>query len=448
MEPCELSLAEAGRLIASRALSPVELLDSCLARIEATEQQVQAWAFLDAEAAREVARERERELLQGRSRGPLHGIPVGIKDIFYTASVPTEAGSVVMRGFVPDEDAAAVAGLKAAGAVPLGKTQTTEFAGPDPGPTRNPWNLDHTPGGSSSGSSAAVAARMCPAALGSQSGGSTLRPAAYCGIVGLKPRHGRISTYGMVPISAVVDHVGILTRSVEDAILVLRPIAGHDVRDPYSLAEPAPRYVLDGGERSRPRLGLATGSFLDKADSELRGQLEDAAERLTEEGAHVERIELPFGLDETQKALETILSVGFAMQHAEIFETRRQDIGTGLQALISTGRTVSGSSYAEAVELRVSLQAAVADALRDVEALLTPATTGAAPEGISSTGDPVMQFPWSLLGFPAISLPTGLSSAGLPLGAQLVAAPQREESLLRAAHWCEQVLDVRLRPPL
>jgi Asp-tRNA(Asn)/Glu-tRNA(Gln) amidotransferase A subunit family amidase len=442
MEPCELSLAEAGPLIASRALSPIELLDSCLARIEATERRVQAWAFLDAEATREVARERERELQQERSRGPLHGIPVGIKDIFFTASVPTEAGSVVMRGFVPNEDAAAVAGLKSAGAVPLGKTQTTEFAGPDPGPTRNPWNLDHTPGGSSSGSAAAVAAHMCPAALGSQSGGSTIRPAAYCGVVGLKPRHGRISTYGMVPISGVIDHVGILTRSVEDTVLLLRALAGTDERDPYSLAVSAPAYGLDGSVP--PRIAAAVGSLVDAAEPELRAHVEEVVERLARAGASIEPLELPFGLDETRRALETVLTVGFAVQHG----ARADQLRPGLQALVHAGQGVSGTDYAWALELRTRLQAEVERALRGFDALLMPAATGPAPPGLDSTGDPVLQFPWSLLGFPAVSLPTGLDAAGLPLAVQLAGAPQREESLLRAARWCEQVLDIQLQPPL
>ncbi|MDD1750960.1 MAG: amidase, partial [Methanothrix sp.] len=204
---CDLTIGEVSKLILRKKLSSVELVNSCLERIDTNESRLKAWVFLDREGALTRAAELDTEIKAGSARGPLHGIPLGIKDIFYTAGMPTEAGSKAMTGFVPSFDSAPVARLREAGAIILGKTHTTEFAFMDPAPTRNPWNIEHTPGGSSSGSGAAVAAGMCFAALGSQTGGSTLRPAAFNGVVGLKAEHGRISAYGVVPLSWTLDHV-------------------------------------------------------------------------------------------------------------------------------------------------------------------------------------------------------------------------------------------------
>src|SRR5262249_36495628 len=225
-DPNALMLLEAARLVRERTLSPVELVDAALARINRLDGAIKAWALVDRAGARAAAAELEREARAGRFRGPLHGVTVGIKDIFYTAGLPTQAGSKSMAGFIPDYDAEAVARLKRAGAIVLGKTVTTEFALLDPADTRNPWNLEHTPGGSSSGSAAAVAARMCHAAIGSQTVGSTIRPSSYCGVVGMKPGYGRISRYGMIPLAPSLDHVGILARSVADAAAILDVMAG------------------------------------------------------------------------------------------------------------------------------------------------------------------------------------------------------------------------------
>lgn len=454
-QPWQLAVTEAAALIRSGGLSPVELVESCLARIEALDPKIQAWALVDRDGALAEARRREMRLRQGARPGPLHGVPIGVKDIFFTSGLRTEAGSRIMAGFVPEHDATAVVRLKAAGAIVLGKTHTTEFALFDPAPTRNPWDLACTPGGSSSGSAAAVAAGMCPAALGSQTAGSTLRPAAYCGIVGLKPRHGRISTHGVVPLAWTLDHVGILARSVADAALLLQILAGHDPQDPYSQNEPAPDYLaaLDRW-RTPPRLGLVRGSFFDKATDEVRRHTEQVAARLARDGAFVEEAPLPPTFGSAHETLRTILLAECAAYHRERFAERQDDYGPRIRSTIERGLALSATDYALALQRRLALQREMAHPdssgypAAPYDALLTPATPAPAPRDLTTTGDPFMQSPWSLLGFPAISLPTGLSADGLPLAIQLVGAPDDEPRLLWTARWCEQVLDFRFRPPL
>ena len=253
----ELSVAEAATQIREGTLSPVALAEALLARIDALDGDLQAWVTIDRDAVLSAARQREAEVQRGEPLGLIHGVPVGLKDIFYTEGMLTACGSKVYADFVPDFDATSVANIKAAGGIILGKAVTTEFASSDPSPTRNPWNLEHTPGGSSSGSSAAVAARMVPAALGSQTGGSTCRPAAYNGIVGMKATYGRISRYGVAPVSWSLDHVGILTRTVADGALMLTVLGGADDNDPGSLREPMPDFSAQMAEHDRPpRIGL------------------------------------------------------------------------------------------------------------------------------------------------------------------------------------------------
>src|SRR5437867_2701659 len=238
----ELGAVDAARAIREKVLSPVDLVEALLARIDAVDDRVQAWALVDRDGARAAARRAADEAARGVFRGPLHGVPFGAKDIFYSAGLRTEAGSKVMAGFVPHYDATAVARLKAAGAILLGKLHTTEFATSDPAPTRNPWNLACTPGGSSSGSAASVAARMIPLSLGTQTIGSNVRPASYCGLCGIKPTFGRISTRGVMALTYTQDHIGLMTRSVEDLALGLQIVAGHDPNDPSSSHAPVPDY--------------------------------------------------------------------------------------------------------------------------------------------------------------------------------------------------------------
>jgi aspartyl-tRNA(Asn)/glutamyl-tRNA(Gln) amidotransferase subunit A len=361
----------------------------------------------------------------------------------------TTAGSRVYANFVPTYDATTVVRLKEAGAVILGKTVTTEFATADPSPTRNPWNTAHTPGGSSSGSAAAVAARMLPAALGSQTGGSTLRPAVYNGIVGLKPTYGRISRYGVIPVSWCLDHVGILVRSVEDAALVLQTIAGHDAHDPGSLSQPIGNYVAAVQQAAHPpRLGLVRQFFCEQAEADTQQHTEAVAERLARAGATVREVALPPSFATVLAAQRIIMRVEAAAFHAEMFATQRQQYGPKLRATIETGLVIPGVEYLRAQRLRRLFQDELPQMFRDVDVLLTPGAPAPAPQDLSTTGDARFQSPWTYAGVPALALPSGLSQHGMPLGIQLIAPALEEERLLRAACWCEAALGVTLMPPL
>jgi aspartyl-tRNA(Asn)/glutamyl-tRNA(Gln) amidotransferase subunit A len=444
-----LSVAEVAHLVRRREVSPVEVVEDCLQRIAALEPELQAWATLDRLGALEAAQRCEQALQRRAAVGALGGVPVGLKDIFYTAGLRTAAGSRVYANFVPTYDATATVKLKEAGAVVLGKTITTEFATADPSPTRNPWNVTHTPGGSSSGSAAAVAARMIPAALGSQTGGSTLRPAAYNGIVGLKPTYGRISRYGVIPVSWCLDHVGILVRSVTDAALVLQAIAGHDVHDSSSLAQPVGDYVTAVQQAEQPpRLGVVRQFFFEQADAETQQHTEQIVAHLSRAGAIVRDVALPPSFATVLAAHRIIMRVEVAAFHADMFATQRQQYGPKLRESIETGLVIPGVDYLRAQRLRRLFQEELPQMFTDVDVLLTPATPAPAPQDLGTTGDAKFQSPWTHAGVPAIALPSGRSQNGMPLGIQLIAPALHEERLLRAARWCEAILHVTLMPAI
>jgi aspartyl-tRNA(Asn)/glutamyl-tRNA(Gln) amidotransferase subunit A len=433
-EPYELTLHAAARAIRARTLSPVELTRSLLARIAAREPAVLAWARLtDAAALTEAAR-CEDEAMRGAFRGALHGVPVGIKDLFYTAGVETAAGSAVLAGFTPAYDATAVRRLRDAGAVVLGKTALSVFAAMDPGPTRNPWNPAHTPGGSSSGSAAAVAALMCPAALGTQTAGSIVRPASYCGVVGLKPTYGRVSRHGLVASAWSMDHVGPLTRTVADAALVLETIAGPDVDDPSACAYPVPTSSALSAGPARPfRVGVPDRYFLDDLDPAVKAAFDVALASLADAGGRVEPVRLPGSFETGVDAGVVAMYAELAAYHAQWFETRRADYTPKLAALIETGRTISATSYLRAQQVRRVAARDISRLLDGVDVLATPATPTPAPEGLGFTGHWRLNLPFSASGHPAISVPMGRSEAGLPLGLQLVGRHFDEATLLRVA---------------
>ena len=383
-----------------------------------------------------------------RPSGPLHGIPVGIKDIFYTAGLRTEAGSRVWSGFIPSYDATSVACLKKAGAIVLGKTRTTEFAYIDPAPTRNPWNIDHTPGGSSSGSGAGVAVGMCLGALGSQTLGSVLRPAAYNGVVGFKPHYGRISTYGVVPLAWTLDHVGILARTIEDVALIFQAIAGHDPKDYHSLNKMVPDCLSNLESQKAPRLGLVRQYFFEHADEEMRQHTESVVESLRQAGAEVQEIELPSSFPDIDANGRTIMAVEVATYHQEMFANHKNQYGTEIGKLIEDGLAIPTTEYVKALQRRLQQYADVESLLHQVDVLVTPGAPSAAPYSLASTGSAVMQAPWTIMKVPTISLPTGLSEDGLPLAVQLVGPSLAEDYLLSVARWCERVLNVSFWPPL
>src|SRR5215510_13762652 len=394
-EFAELTAYEAARRIRQREVSPVALVESLLQRIDRLEPKVQAWVTIDRAGALATAQLQEQELQRGSRRGPLHGVPIGIKDIYWTAGIKTTCGSRIFADHVPNYDATTVARLKQAGAIILGKTVTTEFATAEPSPTRNPWHLEHTPGGSSSGSAAAVAARVVPAALGSQTGGSTLRPASYCGIVGLKPTYGRISRYGVIPVSWCLDHVGILVRSVLDAALVLQAIAGHDLHDASSLSQPVGNYSLAVQQADTPpRLGVLPDFFRAHADAETQQHTATTVERLARAGASVREVSLPPSYATVLAAHRILMKVEAAAFHADMFRTQREQYGPRLRETIEMGLVIPAVDYLRAQRLRRLFQQEVPQMFSDVDILVTPSTPAPAPRGLHTTGDARFQSPW------------------------------------------------------
>ena len=445
----ELTVAEVATLTQQGTLSPVALAEASLARIEALDPTLKAWVTVDPKAVLQQARRAESELQSRGPRSPLHGIPVGLKDIIYTKGMRTTANAKVYENFVPSFDATVVTRLKRAGAIILGKTVTVEFAASsDPPPTVNPWNSAHTPGGSSSGSGVAVATRMCQVALGSQTGGSNNRPAAYNGVVGLKPTYGRISKYGMIPFSWSLDHVGIIVRTVEDAALTLKVLAGYDSNDPMSSRRRVPDFhkALDNLDRP-PRIGLIRDFFLESSDAESRAHTESLAVRFGEAGATVEEIKLPKIFDIARETQSLITGAEGAAYQEEVFRDRAAEYGPMLRRSVETGAFIPAIQYIQAQRLRREFRRDMESLIRSVDVFLVPTTPTPAPRDLTGTGDASLLSPWTGIGFPSITIPTGLSSSGLPFGTQLIAAPFAEEGLFAVARWCEKLLNVTLKPP-
>ena len=447
-EPYELSVVEAATQIREGLLSPVSLAESLLARIEAHDGDLQAWVTIDSDAVLAAARESEAEVERGGPLGPIHGVPVGLKDIFYTAGILTACGSKVYADFVPGFDATSVAKIKAAGGLVLGKAVTTEFATSDPSPTHNPWNLEHTPGGSSSGSSAAVAARMVPAALGSQTGGSTCRPAAYNGIVGLKPTYGRISRYGVVPVSWSLDHVGILTRTVADAALMLQVLSGEDDNDPGSLRLPVPDFSAQMTEYDRPpRIGLVRQYYQDYATPEIWAHTEAIANQLAEAGADVEEIPLPDSFARVHNFQRIVMNVDCAGFHEANHRIRAADYGPRIRAGMEMGMIIPTATYLKAQRLRRQFRTDMNEMASRVDVVMTPATPAPAPRDLNTTGDAAFQVPWTAAGLPTVVVPTGLSELGMPMAVQFGGTWAQEGRVLGASQWCERVAGLNQGPP-
>jgi Asp-tRNA(Asn)/Glu-tRNA(Gln) amidotransferase A subunit family amidase len=430
-EPTALGVADAARAVREGAISCLALVEAALARIRTMDGALKAWVHLDEQGAVAAARERDDDVRAGRPLGPLHGVPVGVKDIFHVAGMPTTAGARPHFHIRPKRDAASVALLRAAGAVILGKTATTEFAYRDPAPTHNPWNRGHTPGGSSAGSAAAVAARMIPLALGSQTVGSVLRPAAYCGIVGFKPTHGLISTEDVVPLAWSLDHVGVLVRSVQDAALAMGVLSAREVA-------PAPV--------SAPRLAVAPELF-ERASGEVAGHLGDITRRLQRAGATVVEVTLPAAFAAIHDAGLTVLQAEAAAYHEPQYAGHAGELGAEIRALVAAGFKLPSMAYARAQRARLAFRDAMHSVLMPFDALLSPTAPTPAPAGLGSTGDGSLCAPWSSAGMPAITLPTGVSSTGLPHALQLVHAVAGETRLLGTAAWCERVVGFAARPP-
>ena len=422
-----------------------KLLEQCLANIERFEPQVRAWVLVDADGAREAARRLDAELAQGRCRGPLHGAPIGIKDIVDVAGWPTKAGSRLRENDPPAErDAEIVARLRNAGAIILGKTVTTEFASFDPPPTRNPWNLSRTPGGSSSGSAAAVASGMCLAAIGTQTGGSITRPASYCGVAGCKPTWGRVSTTGIVPFSFHLDQPGPIARCAADLAAIVRTIAGYDPSDPVCQNMPA---VADAGDGKPPKIGVLEEYFFETATDEVRGVARRAVERLQAAGMRAETVPLPKSFAEAHRGQRIVMAVDAAAYHQDNFPSRRDLFGPAIAQVLDEGRAAAVIDYSAALANQFRFRREMLAALDGFDALLTPATDKTAP-GPETTGDPRFNSPWSYSGLPTVSIPCGLADEGQPVALQFIGRSFDESRLLAAAAWCERVLKFNDIPPL
>jgi Asp-tRNA(Asn)/Glu-tRNA(Gln) amidotransferase A subunit family amidase len=430
-----VTAGEGARLIRDGVVSAEQLVRACLDRVAAIDADVRAWAFLDPEHALAQARAADELRMSGRPLGPLHGVPVGIKDIFDTADMPTEHGSVLYEGRTPSRDAAVVARLRAAGAVIMGKTVTTEFANRAPGKTRNPHHPGHTPGGSSSGSAAAVAAGMVPLALGSQTGGSTIRPAAYCGVYGLKPTHGLVPRTGMLQLSRSLDHVGLFARDADDLALLLEQIAGHDEPDADTRPRARVPYrdVAAGAPPLAPMFGFVKTSRWTEVDADAR---EAFGELVAALGDRVEELELSVPAETTAAWHQDILDAEMARNLEREWATGRDRLSGWLRGRLERGRQVSAFDYLTARARLPELLASFTELFEQrYDALLTPAAAGTAPAGLESTGDPAFCTLWTLTGMPTISLPIMRGANDLPLGVQLVGPRDGDARLLRTARW-------------
>ena len=438
-----LSATEMARRLREGECAAEDYAQALLARVEEVEPQVQAWEFLDAEYLLEEAANAQLRHQRGGDEGPLAGVPVGIKDIIDVRGMPTGDGTPLHAGRMARADAALVGLLRRAGGIPMGKTVTTELATYAPGKTRNPHRGtaggQHTPGGSSSGSAAAVAAGMVPLAIGTQTNGSVIRPASFCGVYGFKPTFGLIPRTGVLTQSPPLDQVGVFARSLEDIALLAQALCGDDEHDPATRAQPAPPMcrLVSAEPPLRPRLALVRTPFWDRMDEDAREAFEELAGELGDAGTPVE---LPGSAGAAVEWHRTIMEADLAASFAREFESGRDQLSPTLRAQIERGREVSAVAYRQAVERIPGLVAYFDELFADCDAIVTPATLGTAPAGLASTGDPLMCTLWTLAGLPALSLPLLTGANGLPLGVQLVGRKGDDARLLRTARWMVQSL--------
>jgi len=457
-----LSLAEASARLRDRAVTSLELTRACLARIQRLNPTLNAFITVTADQALRDAKAADTEIAQQRRRGPLHGIPIALKDLVDTAGIKTTAGSAVFADRVPREDAEVVRRLKDAGAVMLGKLNMHEFAYGDSsaqshyGPVRNPWNPDRVAGGSSGGSAAAVAAGLCYAALGSDTGGSIRQPAAYCGIVGLKPTYGLVSTRGVVPLSWSLDHIGPMCRTVMDAALSLQPIAGYDPNDTNSLAASPPDYAAALGSRPAAlRLGLPRAVFYESLDAEIERAVNEALRVLRGLSASVQDVRLP-----PYKTLPIVGAEAYAY-HAPYFTKTPDRYQPMTRRRLEAGAKVTTAAYIEGRRELDRLRREIVAVFKTVDLLITPTTPvlpATVQEALNDPGTPPAggvapslrnTQPFDIYGLPCVSLPCGFSASGLPIGLSISGPPLGEALVLGLAHAYEQATEWhRRRPPV
>ncbi len=429
-----LSAVELRDRIANGALRATELASACLAQIAAREPEVQAWAWLDGDHVMAEAQRLDRLRMSGAPIGPLHGLPVALKDVIDTKGIPTENGAALDKGRVPDRDAEIVARLKAAGAIVVGKTVTTELAYLAPGKTRNPVNPAHTPGGSSQGSAAAVAAGMVPLAVGTQTGGSVIRPASFCGVTGFKPTFGRIPRTGILQQSPSLDTVGVFARTPEDAAMLAEVLFGHDEGDPATelLAPPRLLDVAKSKPPVAPTLAFVRLPGFDEAHDEMRLAMEELASAL---GEQCFETELPSAFGDAAAIRERINFAEMAKCYYGYEKRGWELLSQETRDAMEKGRAVPARDYLAALDWPGIFRAAFDEILSRADAILVPAATGPAPEGLGSTGSAIFNGVFTLCGMPAVTIPVFTAGNGLPMGAQLVGRRGDDARLLRTAAW-------------
>jgi aspartyl-tRNA(Asn)/glutamyl-tRNA(Gln) amidotransferase subunit A len=460
-----LTIAEAARRIARKQLSPVELTQAALQRITQLNPHLNAFITVLGDQSIAAAKAAEREIMSGARRGPLHGIPIALKDLCATRGVPTTSGAGILRDYIPPRDATVAARLAAAGTVLLGKLHMNEFAyGPDGGNVhfgraRNPWNLECITGGSSSGSGVAVAASLCLGALGTDTGGSIRIPLALCGIAGLKPTYGRVSRYGITPLCWSLDHAGPMAKTAEDVALLLQAMAGYDARDPGSVRQPVPDYAaaLNGDVRGL-RVGVPRQYFYDALEPEVESAVRQAIEVIRGLGASVHEVSWPSLRFARLAALVIVLAEASAF-HEPWIRTRAQDYDPDIALLLKWGLLLPASAYLKAQRLRALLCRDATALWGEIDVLITPATMTAAPRPGAlqvhvggrqmSSREALLRLmrPFNLTGLPAMSIPCGFTPTGLPIGVQIAGKPFDEATVLRVAHAYEQQTDWHRRQP-
>jgi Asp-tRNA(Asn)/Glu-tRNA(Gln) amidotransferase A subunit family amidase len=434
-----MTITEAAEFIRRGELTPSDLLEQCLARIDRYEPQVRAWVYLDREGAREQAARLTEEVKRGKNRGPLHGIPIGVKDIIDVFDMPTGCGSKLWANSYARRDATCVERLRQAGAVILGKTVTTAYASFDPSITRNPWNLERTPGGSSSGSAAAVACGMCLGALASQTGGSITRPASYCGVYSLKPTYGRVSVDGVLPLAPSLDHVGVMANCVRDLAILLQPLA----RTEGITKAPTPYHYLaeidtpSTYERDK-RLAALPDFFPGRAEPVVARAFARFQETTKSTGWAWQNLPLPPSWNNVSTNHHLLMGVEAAVYHADRMRWHPEDFPPRISGLIESGLACAAPQFSLILEHHRTFQDEIETAFVDGwYTFATPATVGPAP-GTDTTGDPVFNSPWSYAGLPTVSLPTDWTEEGLPISVQLVGRRWCEDDLLAVAAMLEE----------
>lgn len=436
IKPHKLTAGEALAQMRAGRLTSAKLVESCLERIEETDPEIGAWAFLDPDAAMQQAEAADRHRERGLTMGPLHGIPVGLKDIIDTADMPTQRGTPIFAGRQPDADARIVERLREAGAVIMGKTVTTELAFVHANETRNPHNSAHSPGGSSSGSAAAVAAEQIPLAVGTQTNGSVIRPASFCGTFGFKPSRGMIPRTGVLQTSVSLDQLGTFGRSLGDVALLADALGSYDQRDPESWPRPRPDTAAGAVSAApvEPDFIWFDLPFHDRLSEAARDGLEGVLDIL---GDKVERTATADNLPALVAVQATIHEYEFCQHLTDTIDAHWDALSATLKPVLERGRKITKAEYEDALAVKKSAEAFFDQLFLDYDAIVAPAAAGEAPRFGEGTGDPIFCTLWTLAGLPSVTLPLLVGETGLPIGVQLIGAREKDDRLMRTAHWLQ-----------